>query len=299
MPVGTATGGWRPARRYPSRISLARRIFLSFLTVALVLVALVGTAFSQIPVGDFRFDGRILGSHKANGLSRSAGFFARVYDSTNPQRIPDAITASPPYATLFANIWLPRGMKFDLASFPRCPVETVLDTPARCPNGSEVGSGKAGGYARPMSAPAGVGTFVGLDLRMFVAGRNSLNLRAKTPLTTALIRGSLTKATGAQASAFGWRLRFTIPIELIQPAPGLVSQLTDFSATLPAQKYKGRPFAVVKSCPSPHRALLGFNGEFNSNLQRGNIGMGTSSPQNGEFTVNAVSPVVSASSSCR
>lgn len=276
-----------------------KRIFLSALTLVLVGAALAGTAFSQIPVGDFRFDGRILGEKKGYKLTKSAGFFARVYDSTNPSRIPESITASPPYATLFANLWLPRGMKFDLGSFPRCATETVLDTPAKCPKGSEVGSGKAGGYARPMSAPAGVGTFVGLDLRIFVAGGDTLNLRAKTPLTTALIRGKLTKATGLQASDYGWKMRFTIPIELIQPAPGLVSQLTDFSATIPAQRFHGKPFARVASCPAPYRGALGFNGEFNSNLSRGDVGMGTSSPQNGEFSVDAVSPVIGVTSRCR
>ena len=276
-----------------------RRILISALTLVLVGAALAGTAFSQIPVGDFRFDGRILGEKKSHRLASSAGFFARVYDSTNPRRIPEAITASPPYATLFANLWLPRGMKFDLGSFPKCTTATVLDSPAKCPNGSEVGRGEAGGYARPKSAPAGVGTFVGLNLRIFVAGSDALNLRAKTPLTTALIRGKLTRATGPQALTYGWKMRFTIPIELIQPAPGLVSQLTDFSATLPAQRYRGRPLARVASCPAPQKGALGFNGEFNSNLSRGNIGMGTSSPENGEFTVDAVSPVIGVTSSCR
>ena len=276
-----------------------RRILLSALTLMLVGSAVAGTAFSQIPVGDFRFDGSILGARKDHGLSRSAGFFARVYDSTNPRRIPEAITASPPYATLFANLWLPKGMKFNLAAFPKCAASTVLDSPVRCPRGSEVGTGRAGGYARPVSAPAGVGSYVGLDLRIFVGGADSLNLRAKTPLTTALIRGRISRATGTRASRYGWRMRFTIPIELIQPTPGLVSQLTDFSATVPPQRYRGKAFAQVTRCPAPRRGALGFNGEFNSNLARGDAGMGTSSPQNGGFTVSAVSPVVGVTSPCR
>lgn len=50
-----------------------------------------------------------------------------------------AVLESPAFATVFAYIWLPREISISLDSFRACRERTILDSPASCPPGSEVG----------------------------------------------------------------------------------------------------------------------------------------------------------------
>lgn len=211
---------------------------------------------------------------------------------------PPAFLENPPFATVFAHIWFPKEIVFNLSKIPGCAETMILENPDACPKGSEVskkGAGVAAGYARPINAPVGVGTPVNLENRVFMitGAKNTLAIRVKTPLTTAIMRSVVRSANSSEKKqGFGQVADFTIPIGLIQPAPGLVSQLSDFKGVLSKLTYGGKPMIGLKKCPKSKKLTLAYQGEYNINLSTGDKGNGVTSPANGGFSVNGKSPII-------
>lgn len=211
---------------------------------------------------------------------------------------PPAFLESPPFATVFAHTYYPKQVVINTSKVPGCAEATILADPDSCPKGSEVSVKDAGiavGYARPVNAPAGVGAKVDLTNRVFViAGvKNTLAVRVKTPLATAIMRSVYRNATSAEKKlGFYAASDYTIPIGLIQPAPGLMSQLSDFKGVIAAKTFGGKPLVGLKKCPKNKKLTGGYMGEYNINLQTGDKGMGTTSAANGGFSVNAKSPII-------
>ena len=219
---------------------------------------------------------------------------------------PPAYLEALPFATVFAHIYYPKQIEINTSKVPGCKEVTILEEPDACPKGSEVGvkgAGVAAGWARPVNAGVGVGTPVNLENRVFViaGAKNTLAIRVKTPLTTAIMRSVYRKAKSAEKKQ-GWYSvsDFTIPIGLIQPLEGLVSQLSDFKGVIAARTYSGRPLVGLKACPKNKKLTLGYMGEYNINLSEGNKGKGVTSPANGGFSVNEKSKIIKVTkSACR
>lgn len=215
---------------------------------------------------------------------------------------PPSFLESPPFSTVFAHIWWPKPSVVNTNILPGCEEKVILENPDSCPKDSEVGEkGVAEGYARPVNAPVGVGTKVSLENRIFVIKgvKDTIALRVKTPLTTAIMRAVTKKATGPMAKSYGLRTDFTIPIGLIQPAPGLVSQLSNFTGILAKKTYKGQAIFGLKKCPKDKKLTTAYQGEYNINLSSGDKGMGVTSAANGGFSVNQKSEIVTSTSACK
>jgi hypothetical protein len=215
---------------------------------------------------------------------------------------PPGFLESPPFATVFAHIWWPKPSVVNTNMLPGCDEKVILENPDSCPKDSEVGEkGVAEGYARPVNAPFGVGTKVALENRIFVIKgvKDTIALRVKTPLTTAIMRAKTQKATGSMAKKYGLRTDFTIPIGLIQPAPGLVSQLSNFTGILAKKTYKGKAVFGLKKCPANRKLTTAYQGEYNINLSTGDKGLGVTSAANGGFSVNEKSKIVTSTSTCK
>jgi len=218
---------------------------------------------------------------------------------------PPAFLESPPFATVFSHIWFPKQIVFNLSKIPGCAETTILEDPDSCSKDSEVskkGAGVAAGWARPVNAGVGVGTPVSLENRVFMitGAKNTLAIRVKTPLTTAIMRAVVRSANSSEKKqGWGQVADFTIPIGLIQPAPGLMSQLSDFKGVLAKLTYGGKPMIGLKKCPKSKKLTLAYQGEYNINLSTGDKGMGVTSAANGGFSVNEKSEVVTSTSTCR
>jgi hypothetical protein len=175
-----------------------------------------------------------------------------------------------PFSTVFANVYNDKALVFNLASFPSCKLQTVLDTPDSCPAGSRVDvPSTASGLVRVKGALPGLYTlFTDLEIKTFVLSKDTLALRVVTPLATAVIEGKIGKATGSAAKKYGTRVRFTIPDGLIAPTDGLVSQLVDFNSGIKAVSSKGKPLVGLKKCPSSKKLNFGYNGEYTINTTK-------------------------------
>lgn len=287
------------------RLITSPRLCLLALLGALCLPALAQAA----PSTDQRFDARLEGGSKAGTAKKPAavGLFIRPFHVVGLAGGPKntgglnsgAVMESPAFSTKFANVWLPKQLKFNNNSFPGCDYATVLADPDSCPKGSEIGlqnkdpkCGEEGRAACTIFATGLVrnrvpdpsvnisGIYVlpvTLAIRIFVvkndeSGRSvkdTIALRVISPVSgNIILPGRLSRATGAQAKTYGYRMRFTIPRGLVTPADGLISQLTDFSAGIKKVSYKGKPFVGLTSCPSSRKLNFGYNGEYVINGQR-------------------------------
>jgi hypothetical protein len=127
----------------------------------------------------------------------------------------------------------------------------------------------ATGLVRTKGALPGLYTLATvLEIKTFVLGKDKLGLRVVTPLATAVIEGKVSKATGAAAKKYGSRIRFTIPDGLIEPTPGLVSQLVDFNSGIKAVSSKGKPLVGLGKCPKSKKLNFGYNGEYTINATK-------------------------------
>lgn len=277
---------------------------IKFLIVGALVASFVGamaTSAVANPPDQQRFAAAVKGKQGTSKKAKAVQLTLNPYHDVSNL---NAVLESPPFATVFAHTYYPSAVSIDTSKVPGCAEVTILDNPDACPKGSEVsvpGAGVAAGYARPVNAGVGVGAKVDLVNRVFViAGvKNTLAVRVKTPLTTAIMRSVYRKATSAEKKlGFGSASDYTIPIGLIQPAPGLMSQLTNFKGVIAAKTYGGKPLVGLKKCPSNKKLLMGYMGEYNINLSTGDKGMGVTSPANGGFSVNAKSPIIKVSVPC-
>ena len=222
-----------------------------------------------------------------------------------------AIQVSPPFATVISYIYLDKNVTFDADHFPGCPKEKVLAldpnvkgaAAAGCPAESQIGAGKAAGFARAVkSRPGGPGCGKGcsyaltttLQTRTFASGiRNTIWLYTYNELTKGnVIVGTLEKY---RDSRYGSRIRFVLPRGLIQPTGGVVSQLSTFDSTIPAQSYNGKPLTTLKKCPSSRKIWAGYQGAYSNNAT---AKPGVSPADGNDFVVSGTSKILSRSGKC-
>ena len=198
---------------------------------------------------------------------------------TNTGGLNSGATMEAPFSTVFANVYLDKALVFNMNSFPACDLQTILDDPDSCDPDSRVDiPSSASGLVRTKGALPGIYTlFTKLEIKTFIMKSrkpggprvlDTLALRVKTPLVTAVIEGKLSNATGSAKKLYGKVMRFTIPDGLIEPTGGLVSQLVDFDSGIKAAYYKGKPGIGLKACPKSKKLNFGYNGEFTINTTR-------------------------------
>jgi hypothetical protein len=189
---------------------------------------------------------------------------------TNTGGLNSGATMEAPFSTVYANVFTDKAIKYNLGSFPTCKLQTVLDSPDSCAKASRVDiPSSATGLVRTKGALPGIYTLATvLEIKTFVLSKDTLALRVVTPLVTAVIEGKVGKATGAAASKYGSRIRFTIPDGLIAPTEGLVSQLVDFNSGIKAVSSNGKPLVGLGKCPSNKKLNIGYNGEYTINTTK-------------------------------
>ena len=188
-------------------------------------------------------------------------------------------TMEVPFSTVFANVFLDKALVFNINSFPACDLQTVIDDPDSCDPDSRVDiPSSASGLVRTKGALPGIYTlFTKLEIKTFIMKartpggprvKDTLALRVKTPLVTAVIEGKLMNATGSAKKLYGKVMRFTIPDGLIAPTEGLVSQLVDFNSGIKAVSSNGKPLVGLGKCPKNKKLNIGYNGEYTINAKK-------------------------------
>lgn len=279
--------------------STSARLMALAVAAALAACALLAPGAKADPTEFQRFSATVSG--RSGTDARPSPVQVTLHTWQEAVGEPPSFLENPPYAMLFVHIFLPRAVKLDTSRSPGCDERVIIDDPASCPKGSEIGkTGEAAGYARPVNAPAGVGAYVSLTNRIFVVkgARNTLAVRVKTPLTAGAMRAVVRSARGAERKSWGQVVDFTIPIGLVQPAPGVMSQLTNFIGVIRKATAGGRPVLGLGSCPADGKLNFGFSADYNRNLETGDRGLGSSSAANGGFAVNVKSQVTKSRTSC-
>lgn len=223
-----------------------------------------------------------------------------------------AMQVSPPFATVISYVYLDKNVTFNADPFPGCPKEKVLAlnpavkgaAAAGCPKESQIGAGTAAGFARAANSPAGSASCaIGcayllttkLQTRTFASGeKNTIYLYTYNELTKGnVIVGTLEKY---KSSKYGSRIRFVLPKGLIQPTAGVVSQLSTFDSTIPAQTYKGKSLTTLNKCPSNKKVWAGYQGLYSNNATPK---AGVSPIDGNDFVVSSQSPIVDRSGKCK
>ncbi len=254
-----------------------------------------------------RFTAKVSGKAGTNSKPKSVGVYLRPYQlvgkaggEPNTGNKNSGALLEAPFATVFANVYLPKQLTFSTAGFPGCSNAMIQAAPSACPKGSEVGGpGVAAGFARnaPVSPLGQYVLYLPFTVRVFVgsAGKNTIVLLVNSPTTgNVIISGVASKASGSAAKSYGSRLRFTIPHGLIEPIPGFIAQLTDLSSTLKPQTYKHHSLITLKACPKNKKLNFGFNGEYNVGLDK------TKSPKTASgYSIDSVGKVINTRVACK
>ena len=321
-----------------------RKLALLALVTAALVPAAVASAAAASPSTFQRFQAEVTGVDgvpRPGPVSLGVWFFQELGLDGGPGNAgglnSGSVMDSPAFATLFANIWLPKELKVSLKPFPGCAERTVLNSPDACPPGAELGASCsaaalrgagapacpafAGGLLRPRVSPSNpdiagkYSYFARLALRVFKLGRDNrgrrlsdtLALRVDSAITgNILVVGKVAHVSrsderrfGITAKTFPNKLSFTIPSGLIEPVPGSVSQLTDFRALMNRGQSADRSFVRLASCPRSESIPLAYSAEYNLNLERGDRGLGRSSLANGGYSVSEIGRTVGTTAPCR
>ena len=229
------------------------------------------------------------------------------HNSTWPQvsdKTAGAVQVAPPFATVISFIYLDKNVTFNADPFPGCPKEKVLAldptvkgaAAAGCPKESQIGAGEAAGFARAINSVPGQSLLTTtLQTRTFASGiKNTIWLYTYNELTKGnVIVGTLEKYRDKR---FGSRIRFVLPRGLIQPTAGVVSQLSTFDSTIPAQSYKGKHLTTLRQCPSSKRIYAGYQGMYSNNATPK---PGISPADGNDFVVSGTSKIISRSGKCK
>ena len=256
------------------------------------------------PYTEQRFAAKVIGKAGTNAKPKSVGTFINPFHligdkggPTNAGGLNSGALLDPPFATVLAHVYMPKQITLATKGFPQCADAVILAAPDTCPKGSDIGKGKAAGYAR--NANAAPGTYllaVKLDVRVFIMSSTRIGLRVISPATAAnIITGDIRKAKGKAAKKYGTDITFTIPKGLTLPLPGIMSQLSAFDSTLRAVKNsKGVPLQSLKKCPKSKKLNFGYNGLYNIGLDT------TKSPKTATgYSINAVGPIVGIKVPCK
>lgn len=246
--------------------------------VAMVAVlSVAGAASADEPKTHQDFEAKLFAGSKPGKTpgKGSIGTYLKPFHNQTWPAVPDknstkgALGVSPPFATVIAYVYLDKNVKFDPTGFPACDLDTVKAMAPEnqfggCPKGSVLGKGVAAGYARVPGAAAGAYSLAPeLVTRVVSSGKkNGFYLFTYNETT----KGNVIMATIQKASGkFGSRIEFVLPTGLIFPGKLLVSQLSSFDATIPAQTSKGKALITLKKCPSNKKVSVGYQGLYSNN----------------------------------
>ena len=277
-----------------------------------LLIVVVAAMTALIPVSSAlaspytlqRFGAKVVGKAGTDKKPSSVGVYINPFHifsdkggADNAGGVNSGALLEPTFETVAAHVYLPKQMTISTAGFASCKEEVILATPDNCPKGSDIGKGKAYGWARTATAPSGTFvTGVSLEVRVFILSSNSVALRVYADTTGAnIMTGVIGKAKGAAAKTYGTDISFTLPKGLVEPFTGLASQLAAFDSTLNAQKNsKGKPMISLKACPKNKKLSFGYNGLYNVGLDK------KGSPRTAlGYTISKTGPIVGITAPCR
>lgn len=234
------------------------------------------------------------------------GTFINPYHSDTWPLVSDkssgSAQVSPPFAVAYADVHLDKNLKFNADPFPGCSLDKVLaldpskkGAPSNCPKASFLGSGTAAGLVRVANAaPGAVVTTATLQDRLFASGKkNTVYLYTYSELSkNNVITGTVMKSSGK----YGQKIRFVLPKGLINPAPGIISQLSTFDTTMPAQTYKGKALVTLKKCPSNKTLNSGYQNFFSDN---GTPKPGVAPANGNDYVITSKSAVINRTAKCK
>lgn len=162
------------------------------------------------------------------------------YDTLEPD-------AEAPFAWTEATIYLPKELVFNAKRFKSCTAVQVRNAATRSNCASaKLGNVAAKGFALGLVEPLVVGLYNG-------PGGNTvlLHIVGDTPvIIDAVVEGKLKKVSGK----YGWEMKFGVPADLQQPAPGAFATPLDFKTTVAKRTIKKGskkiPFVGLTGCPA-------------------------------------------------
>ena len=280
-------------------------------TVSVALMAtfaLSGVAMAVTPAEEQSWEGKVFAGSKPGKTPKkgSVGAYLRPFHKNTWPGVANktlgSAQVSPPFATAYADVYLDKNLKFNADPFPGCSLDKVLaidptksGAPTGCPKESFLGAGKAAGFVRAVNSAPGVSvTTAELQDRLFASGiKNTVYLYTYSELSKGnVIVGTVTKASGK----WGQRIRFVLPKGLIQPVQGIVSQLSTFDNTIPAQKYKGKNLITLTKCPSNKKLNTGFQNFYSDN---GTPKPGVAPADGNDYVISSQSAIVTQAAKCK
>lgn len=130
-----------------------RKVFL-LAAVATVGALLTGGVAHADPYTLQRYDAKINGNNKAGTSKKPRAISVTLNPHhdvglaggpTNAGKANTGAVLENPFATVFAYTWFPKEIKVQGGTFPGCSEKVILDTPDKCPKGSEIGTTNPGG----------------------------------------------------------------------------------------------------------------------------------------------------------
>lgn len=130
-----------------------RKVVLIAAIAAVGALAIGGVA-QAAPYTLQQYTAKINGSNKAGSSKKPRAISVTLNPhhtvsiaggATNAGSANSGAVLEAPFSTIFAYTWFPKEIKVNTGSFPGCDEKTILDTPDKCPKGSEVGTSNPGG----------------------------------------------------------------------------------------------------------------------------------------------------------
>ena len=130
-----------------------RRVVLTAAVAAVASMAFAGVA-SAAPYTLQHYTAKINGSNKAGTSKKPKAISVTLNPHhdvslaggpTNAAGQNTGAVLEAPFATVLAYTWFPKEIKVDTSVVPGCDEKTILNTPDKCPKGSEVGTSNPGG----------------------------------------------------------------------------------------------------------------------------------------------------------
>jgi len=265
-------------------------------------------AAAMAPEDEQNWEAKVFAGSKPGKTPKkgSVGSFLHPFHSNTWPGTSDKTTGSaqvsPPFATAYADVLLDKNLSFNPGAFPGCSLDKVLaldpaksGAPAGCPKESYLGGGKAYGFVRVTNQAAGViSASAELQNRLIASGqKNLVYLYTYSELSKAnVIMGNISKGSGI----YGTKIRFLLPKGLISPVSGIISQLTDFSTTIPAKSYKGKALLTLKKCPSNKKINAGFQNNYTSNAT---VKPGVNPTDGNDYVISSSSKVINRTAKCK
>lgn len=165
-----------------------------------------------------------------------------------------------PASILVTNIVFPKELVPQANSFPKCEVQTILDSPQDCPKKSLLSEGFGESLLRPRSNTSGVIiSKLKISLQMFNSFNNKIYIRAYSNLSNRLIlEGTMKKSNDKRYSRV---LSFVFPRGANTPVPGVIVQLQKINLFVTGN-YNGKNLFSLK-CKTGKKLNFSYWSAFN------------------------------------